>query len=141
MAVEDRPVRPDHHDRVEQRRAAELTINLMNAAHDRHAEPRRALGNRRQTAAVEVDRLLAQARVDFSGERHVAAGLEPPHPGRIAGHIGLGEHDQAHAGRGDLVHPTEHALDRGGPVEQHRRRLHHGDFHGHGNPQRIVSSE
>ena len=97
---------------------------------------RGSLGERFQVAAREVDRLLAQPHVDFTCERHVAARLEPPHPGRITGDVRFGKDKKLGPSRGHVRHMLKHSGNGRGPVEHNRRCLHHGDFDRHaGLPQ------
>ena len=91
----------------------------------------RSLGQRFQVATRNIDRLFAQPRVDFTGERHIATRLEPPDPGWITGDIGFRKDNKLGSGRGHVGHMLQHAGNGGGAVEQNRRRLDHGNFDRH----------
>jgi hypothetical protein len=65
MAVEQRSFRSYDHHCIEERRAAEFSVDFIDPDDDRHLVPRRGVLKRLQISALEIDGIRTKPCVDL----------------------------------------------------------------------------
>jgi len=126
--AEETSIGIDEQGRVEERRVARFTVPLVHSNDDEHTRIARGTTKPFRGLVRHRDGFSKQLDVERAKRMRVTR-RDGPHPHRIAGDEGFGEHDEPGAVRRCLVDRSDRPLDCSVPVEQHWAELSGGDQH------------
>ncbi len=126
MAILHRTLRADGKYRVIESGPAGVFVALIDAAYNRHLPLFGNVQQRAQLVGAKLDSVFEQAPVQLLRQPPVAARLQPPYPGGVAGDEGFRKYNQPCSLVGGILYQLHRPCDGLFPVQKDRRFLNDG---------------